>query len=91
MIATTASGRECAADASAILEAEQMRAAVNAALASLPEGRRRVVELRCGFDGHPKTFAQIGEELRVPPSVARFSFECAIEILRAEAALGGAL
>ena len=40
-----------------------MKGWIPGALANLPENQRRVIELRFGLDGEPKTLEAIGKEL----------------------------
>jgi RNA polymerase primary sigma factor len=52
-----------AGDPAELATAALQRQEVRRALAGLPEGERRVVELRFGFDGEPASLEAIGKEL----------------------------
>lgn len=76
-----ASGRPPAADAmfAAALEQDERRAAVEAALAELPENQRAVVVMKLWAR---LSFPQIGQALGVPPDTAASRYRYALEKLR---------
>jgi RNA polymerase primary sigma factor len=56
---------ESADDPGELAEESLRRRAVRLALAELPEGERRILELRFGFDGEPTSLEAIGRELGI--------------------------
>lgn len=60
--------------------------AVRDAIAGLPPDERQAVELRVGFDGTPRSFRQVGEEMGVTGRVVERSWERSARRLRAELA-----
>jgi RNA polymerase primary sigma factor len=78
---------EDADDPQALADAALQRRALREALAELPERERRVLELRYGLDGEPRSLEAIGAELKVSRERIRQLEQTGLRSL--ERALGG--